>query len=127
MTIDVNVIVIITINVIINVNVNVIVIGMVNVMVTSLSSLSLSLSLSLSGATWIGAVLRAFPFHLCVEFAVGSLVCSRYYGVPLSSKTNTSKFPFLMESIARTRLNKFLIKDPYALRGQTSYTFDYQH
>ena len=37
--------------------------------------------------------------HICVEFVVGSLLCSErffsgYSGFPLSSKTNISKFQF---------------------------------
>ena len=41
--------------------------------------------------------------HMWVEFVVGSLLCSErvfsgYSGFPLSSKTNTSKFQFDLES-----------------------------
>ena len=40
--------------------------------------------------------------HMWVEFVVGSLPCSKrffsgYFGFPLSSKTNTSKFQFNLE------------------------------
>ena len=40
--------------------------------------------------------------HMCVEFVVGSLLCSErffsgYSGFPLSSKTNISKFQFVLD------------------------------
>ena len=42
--------------------------------------------------------------HMWVEFVVGSLLCSErffsgYSGFPLSSKTNTSKFQFDLETV----------------------------
>ena len=42
--------------------------------------------------------------HMLVEFVVGSLLCSErflsgYSGFPLSSKTNTSKFQFDLETV----------------------------
>ena len=42
--------------------------------------------------------------HMWVEFVVGSLLCSErflsgYSGFPLSSKTNTSKFQFNLETV----------------------------
>ena len=48
---------------------------------------------------------------ICVEFVVGSLLCSErffsgYSGFPLSSKTNTSKFDVMWN--ARRRLNEFI-------------------
>ena len=38
-------------------------------------------------------------WHMWVEFVVGSGPCSGYSDFPLSSKTNTSKFPFDLESV----------------------------
>ena len=132
-TINVIVIVIITINVNINVNVNVIavVIVMVNVMVIVIVIVILIIIggnldwRSTEGIRlppmWSGFVSRR-RHHMWVEFAVGSLVCSGYYGVPLSSKTNTSKFQFLLE---RTDSFQRVLKDSYALREQTNWNFQF--
>ena len=132
-TINVIVIVIITINVNINVNVNVIavVIVMVNVMVIVIVIVILIIIggnldwRSTEGIRlppmWSGFVSRR-RHHMWVEFAVGSLVCSGYYGVPLSSKTNTSKFQFLLE---RTNSFQRVLKDSYALREQTNWNFQF--
>ena len=127
-TINVIVIVIITINVIINVNVNVIVvvIVMVNVMVIDIIIIILIIiggNLDWRSAEgirlppmWSGFVSQR-RHYMWVEFAVGSLVCSGYCGVPLSSKTNTSKFQFLLE---RTDSFQRVLKDSYALLEQTN-------
>ena len=132
-TINVIVIVIITINVNINVNVNVIavVIVMVNVMVIVIVIVILIIIggnldwRSTEGIRlppmWSGFVSRR-RHHMWVEFAVGSLVCSGYYGVPLASKTNTSKFQFLLE---RTDSFQRVLKDSYALREQTNWNFQF--
>ena len=55
--------------------------------------------------------------HMWVEFVVGSRPCSkrffsRYSGFPLSSKTNTSKFQFDVESVPNycSALNSFTLK-----------------
>ena len=126
-TINVIVIVIITINVIINANVNVIVvvIVMVNVMVIDIIIIILIIiggNLDWRSAEgirlppmWSGFVSQR-RHYMWVEFAVRSLVCSGYCSVPLSSKTNTSKFQFLLE---RTPFNEFLRTPTRFLSKQT--------
>ena len=59
-----------------------------------------------------------------LEFVVGSLPCfervfSRYYGFPLSLKTNTSKFQFNWN--AQKSFNDFLRTLTYELRWLTNY------
>ena len=53
---------------------------------------------------WLGFDSRTRRRHMRVEFVVGSRPCSErffseYSGFPLSSKTNTSKFQFDLESV----------------------------
>ena len=75
-----------------------------------------------------GAVVRALAFHqsglgsanpgvdlhTCVEFVVGSLLCSErffsgYSGFPLSSKINISKFQFDQESGTRKLMKNYFV------------------
>ena len=87
-----------------------------------------------------GAVVRALASHQCgpgsnpgvdmwVEFVVGSLLCSErffsgYFGFPLSSKTNTSKFQFDLE---RTDTEKRVHKLLGATRVNESHFFTFLH
>ena len=52
--------------------------------------------------------------HTCIEFVVGSLLCSErffsgYSGFPLSSKTNISKFQFDQESGTRKLMKNYFV------------------
>ena len=65
--------------------------------------------------------------HTCVEFVVGSLICSErffswYSGFPLSSKTNISKFQFDQESGTR-KLTKNHFVDVLPLNRGLFYLF----
>ena len=57
--------------------------------------------------------------HVCVEFVVGSLLCSEiflsgYSGFFFSSKTNISKFQFDLE---RTGISERVLVNSLVLRG----------
>ena len=57
--------------------------------------------------------------HIWIEFVVGSLLCSErffsgYYGFPLSSKTNISKFQFDLEC---TDISERVLGNSLVLRG----------
>ena len=65
--------------------------------------------------------------HMCVEFVVGSLLCSerffsRYSGFPLSSKTNISKFQFDPGMHGHV-LNEFLRTPKCSMGKQITFTF----
>ena len=67
--------------------------------------------------------------HTCIEFVVGSLLCSErffsgYSGFPLSSKTNISKFQFDQESGTR-KLAKNHFVDVLPLNRCLFYLFIY--
>ena len=67
--------------------------------------------------------------HTCIEFVVGSLICSErffsgYSGFTLSSKTNISKFLFDQES-RRRKLTKNHFVDVLPLNRWLFYLFIY--
>ena len=71
-------------------------------------------------------ILASSPYHLWVEFVVGSLPCSErffsgYSGFPLSLKTNTSKFQVDLE-----RTDKFQrVPNCFVGKQITNYNFNF--
>ena len=78
---------------------------------------------------WPGSRKSWRRIHTCIEFVVGSLICSErffsgYSGFTLSSKTNISKFLFDQES-RRRKLTKNHFVDVLPLNRWLFYLFIY--